>query len=67
LLSRVKVGLLERLKPSMRRGWEATVLLREGKLAIKNFAAAFCEKRPHFFLPELNNSAFFQSIHDLNR
>jgi hypothetical protein len=51
LLSSVKVGLLETLKPSMRGGWEATVFLREGKLAIKNFAAAFCEKRPHFFLP----------------
>jgi hypothetical protein len=31
----VKVGLLEKLNHSMRRGWEATALLREGKLANK--------------------------------
>jgi hypothetical protein len=45
--------LLEKLNPSMRTGWKATALLREGKLSIKNFGVAFCEKRPHFFLPEV--------------
>jgi len=50
----VKVGLPEKPNPSMRRGWEATALLREGKLPIKNFGVAFCEKRPHFFLLEVN-------------
>jgi len=44
--------LLEELNPSMRRGREATALLREGNLSIKNFGVAFCKKRPHFFLPE---------------
>jgi len=47
----VKVGLPEKANLSMRRGWEATALLREEKLPIKNFGVAFCEKRPHFFLP----------------
>jgi len=57
--------LLKRLNPSLRRGWEATVLLREGKLAIKNFAAAFCEKRPHFFLPETEQLSIFSKYNTI--
>jgi hypothetical protein len=50
----VKVGLPEKPNPFMGRGGKATALLREGKLPIKNFGVAFCEKRPHFFLLEVN-------------
>jgi hypothetical protein len=49
----VKVGLPEKLNPSMKNGLEVTALLREGKLSIRSFGGASCEKRPHFFLPEV--------------
>jgi hypothetical protein len=49
----VKDGLPEKTNPSIRRGWKATDLLGDGKPPIKNFGVAFCEKRPHFFLPEM--------------
>jgi len=63
----VKVGLLEKLNRSMRRGWEATALLREGKLSIKNLSVAFCEKRPHLFFPEVNEMPSFLPIEDFNQ
>ena len=47
----VKDGLPGKTNPSIRRGWKATDLLGDGKPQIKNFGVAFCEKRPHFFLP----------------
>jgi len=52
----VKDGLPEKTNPSIRRGWKATDLLGDGKPPIKNFGIVFCEKRPHFFLPEIKLS-----------
>jgi hypothetical protein len=39
-----EVGLPEKPNSPMRRGWEATALLREGKLSTKNFCVVFYEK-----------------------
>jgi hypothetical protein len=63
----VKDGLLEKTNPSIRRGWKATDLLGDGKPQIKNFGVAFCEKRPHFFLPVTRKIEICQRIEDYNQ
>jgi hypothetical protein len=60
----VKDGLLERTNPSIRRGWKAADLLGDGKPSIKNFVVAFCEKKPHFFLPEVHKARIHIGIPD---
>jgi hypothetical protein len=62
----VKDGLPEKTNPSIRRGWKATDLLGDGKPPIKNFGVVFCEKRPHFFLPEIHEGPIWQSMLDCN-